>query len=70
MYCPECKSKLIENVVREYCSPYSDHVKEEYGLWCDGCGEDKTSHLMDIQTENQINATMLERSNNENRKNN
>ena len=69
MYCPECNTKLIENVVREYCSPYSDHIKEEYGLWCDGCGADKTPHIIDIQIENQIDSIMLERINNESRKN-
>ena len=69
MYCPECESKLIENVVREYCSPYSDKVREEYGLWCDTCGDDKTQNVYDIQVENQIDNTMLERSNNESRKN-
>ncbi len=69
MYCPQCETKLIENVIKEYCSPYSDMVQEEYGLWCDRCEEDKTVNIYDMQIENQIDNTMLERSNNENRKN-
>ena len=54
MYCPECKSKLIENVVREYCSPYSDKVREEYGLWCDDCKEDMSSQMIYNNKEKEV----------------
>tara|TARA_Y100000588_G_scaffold73644_1_gene76240 strand:- start:17337 stop:17498 length:162 start_codon:yes stop_codon:yes gene_type:complete len=45
---------MEEYICNEYWDRYENVTKEEFGLWCEECKEDKTSFMIDTVNESKI----------------
>ena len=52
--CPTCSCEMEEYICNEYWDKYEDTIKEESGLWCGDCEEDKTSFMIETKNENKV----------------
>ena len=52
--CPTCSCQMEEYICNEYWDRYENVTKEEFGLWCEECKEDKTSFMIDTVNESKI----------------
>jgi hypothetical protein len=52
--CPTCSFEMEEYICNEYWDRHEDIIKEECGMWCKECKEDKTEFMLEVISNSEI----------------